>query len=188
MPTTPPSGDDPTTPNPPALSSAELLPVVYQELRRLAQERMASERGGHTLGATALVHEAWLRLAGTIEQPWQSRAQYFAAAAEAMRRILIDHARNRGRLKKGGGKRPLTLTGLDLANDEDLDQVLEVDEAFERLQQASPRTADVVRLRFYAGLSEAETAATLGVSERSVRRDWSYARAWLFAALRDRAE
>lgn len=184
----PRSGDGPTTPNRPALSSADLLPVVYQELRRLAQERMGGERSNHTLGATALVHEAWLRLAGTVDQPWQSRAQFFAAAAEAMRRILIDHARNRGRQKKGGGKKPLTLTGLDLANDDDLDQVLEVDEAFLRLQQASPRTADVVRLRFYAGLSEAETAAALDLSERSVRREWNYARAWLFEALRDRSD
>lgn len=117
MRTTPSSGDGSPTPRPKALSSTELLPVVYQELRRLAHERMGRERGDHTLGATALVHEAWLRLAGTIEQPWHSLAQYFAAAAEAMRRILIDHARNRGRLKKGGGKRPLTLTGLDLATD-----------------------------------------------------------------------
>ena len=166
-----------------ALTSDQLLPILYEELRKLAQHRMAQERCGHSLQATALVHEAFLRIAGEGDHGWINRAQFFAAAAEAMRRILIEHARARGRVVHGGGRQRVTLTGIDLAATEDLGQVLAVDEAFQRLVQADPRAADVVRLRFYAGLSEAETAAALNLSERTVRREWAYARAWLFDAL-----
>jgi RNA polymerase sigma factor (TIGR02999 family) len=166
-----------------ALTSHELLPILYEELRKLAQHRMAQERCGHSLQATALVHEAFLRIVGEREHGWVNRAQFFAAAAEAMRRILIEHARARGRAVRGGDRQRVTLTGVDLAADEDPEQVIAVDEAFQRLLQADPRAAEVVRLRFYAGLSEAETAAVLSMSERSVRREWAYARAWLFDAL-----
>ena len=165
-----------------AHSARELLPVVYEELRQLAQYHMAKEHRGHSLQATALVHEAFLRIVGDRDG-WVNRAQFFAAAAEAMRRILIEHARARGRIRHGGGRQRVTLTGIDLAAVEDLDQVLAVDEAFQRLEGADPRAADVVRLRFYAGLSEAEAAVALDMSERTVRREWSYARAWLFDAL-----
>jgi RNA polymerase sigma factor (TIGR02999 family) len=166
-------------------SALELLPIVYDQLRRLAQQRMATEKPGHSLQATALVHEAFLRIVGDREEGWAGRAQFFAAAAEAMRRILIEHARARGCVARGGGRERVTLSGVDLGAVEDLDQVLTIDEAFQRLMQADPRAADVVRLRFYAGLSEAETAAALQTSERSVRREWAYARAWLFDALKE---
>ncbi len=165
------------------LPAQDLLPIVYDQLRKLAQQRMALERPGHSLQATALVHEAFLRIIGDREEGWASRAQFFAAAAEAMRRILIEHARSRGRSPTADVRRRVTLSGLDLAATEDLDQVLAVDEAFQRLMSADPRAADVVRLRFYAGLSEAETASALEISERTVRREWAYARAWLFDAL-----
>ncbi|MEO6596766.1 MAG: ECF-type sigma factor [Planctomycetota bacterium] len=167
-------------------SAQDLLPIVYAELRRLAHERMGRERSDHTLGATALVHEAFLRIAGDRPLDWDSKAQFFAAAAEAMRRILIDHARNRGRLRRGGERKPITLSGIDLADDDNLDEVLAVDEVFERLRQQHPEVAEVVRLRFYCGLSEFETAALLQVSDRTIRRHWNYARAWLFEALRSR--
>jgi RNA polymerase sigma factor (TIGR02999 family) len=170
-------------PNSGALTAHELLPIAYAELHRLAQHRMAQERPGHSLQATALVHEAFLRIAGDREDGWVNRAQFFVAAAEAMRRILIDHARARGRVVHGGAVKRVTLTGVDLAAADGIDEVLAVDEAFERLVQADPRAADVVRLRFYAGLSEAETAAALNLSERTVRREWAYARAWLFDVL-----
>jgi RNA polymerase sigma factor (TIGR02999 family) len=177
-----PSPGDPG-PAPGALTSEGLLPVLYEELRRLAHHRMAQERCGHSLQATALVHEAFLRIAGEREHGWVNRAHFFAAAAEAMRRVLIEHARARGRIVHGGGRQRVTLSGVDLAATDDLEQVLAVDEAFQRLVVADPRAADVVRLRFYAGLSEAETAAALELSERTVRREWVYARAWLFDAL-----
>ena len=165
------------------LTSEELLPIVYDGLRTLAQQRMAQERCGHMLQATALVHEAFLRIVGEGEHGWVNRAQFFAAAAEAMRRILIEHARARGCVVHGGERQRVTLSGVDLAATEDLGQVLVVDEAFQRLVRADPRAADVVRLRFYAGLSEAETAAALELSERTVRREWAYARAWLLDVL-----
>jgi RNA polymerase sigma factor (TIGR02999 family) len=167
----------------PSRRAGELLPVVYDELRRLARQHLARERIGHPLAPTALVHEAFLRIADDRKDGWASRAQFFGAAAEAMRRILIEEARKAGRLRHGGGRQRITLTGIDLAAPETLDQVLAVDEVLQRLERADPRAAEVVRLRFYAGLSEAETADALGLSERTVRREWSYARAWLFDAL-----
>jgi len=175
-----------TRPGGPAhgLAAQELLPIVYAELRALAQQHMVSERRGHSLQATALVHEAFLRIVGDREGGWASRAQFFVAAAEAMRRILIENARARGRVKNGGGQQRVTLTGVDLAAPEDLEQVLAVDEALAQLQQTDSRAADVVRMRFHAGLSEAETAAALGMSKRTVRREWAYAKAWLFDALK----
>jgi RNA polymerase sigma factor (TIGR02999 family) len=184
--TTPPA---PSAPDPRAdatpLDSRTLLTLLYDELRRLAQQRMARERPGHSLQATVLVHEAYLRIAGNRPAGWASRAQFFAAAAEAMRRILIENARAHSSRRNGGGRGLVTLTGVDLAADDSLDDVLAVDEAFQRFEVADPRGAEIVRLRFFAGLGEAETADALGVSERTVRREWAYARAWLFDALRE---
>jgi RNA polymerase sigma factor (TIGR02999 family) len=166
-------------------AAADLLPLVYAELRRLAAARMAAESPAHTLQATALVHEAYLRLVGADPaQPWESRGHFFAAAAEAMRRILINRARDKGRDKRGGGRRRLDLDHLavvDLASDE---ETLAVDEALEKLEQLNKPCADVVKLRFYTGLTIDEAAAALGIAPRTAHRYWAFARAWLFDALR----
>jgi RNA polymerase sigma factor (TIGR02999 family) len=166
-------------------AASELLPLVYQQLRKIAQQNMNQERASHTLEATALVHEAYLRLVGDQDLGWDSRAHFFTAAAEAMRRILIEHARARKRIKRGGERQRVPLTGLDLAQESDAEEVLAVDEAFRRLEKEDPDAANVVRLRFFAGLSVAETASALDISERSVAREWAFARAWLAEALAD---
>ena len=171
----------------------QLLPLVYEQLRAIAQQRMAGERNAgrnHTLQATALVHEAYARLVGNAPQElkWDSRAHFFVAAAEAMRRILIDHARSKLAEKRGGSDRQrlnLAIADVaDLASQKNPEEILALDQAFLRLQEQEPRVAEVVRLRFYAGLSVDDTAAALAVSPRTVELDWSYARAWLFRALR----
>jgi len=167
-------------------SSAQLLSLVYDQLRKIAQQRMNEERRDHTLEATALVHEAYMRLVGNQEVQWANRAHFFKAAAEAMRRILIEHARSRGRVKRGGGEQKhkrVPLSVIDLAEDSNPDEVLSVDDAVSRLEKHAPELGEVVRLRFYAGLSEQETAMALGVSDRTVRRNWALARAWLNRAL-----
>jgi RNA polymerase sigma factor (TIGR02999 family) len=156
-----------------------LLPLVYEELRAIAKRRMAGERPGHTLGATALVHEAYLRLLGSERVSWRDQGHFFGAAAEAMRRILIDHARTRGREKRGGGRRAIPLDVLDLAAREDPEEILSLDEAVRRLEEQDARMASIVKLRFFAGLSEEETASALGVAARTVRREWALARAFL---------
>jgi RNA polymerase sigma factor (TIGR02999 family) len=156
-----------------------LLPLVYDRLRAIAAHRMAGERRGHTLQATALVHEAYLKLVGEKPLPVRSRAHFYAAAAEAMRRILIDHARGKRRAKRGGGRRGLPLDVVDLASRENLEEIASVDEAVRRLEKRDGRLAEVVKLRFYAGLSVAETAEVLGVTDRTIRTDWALARAWL---------
>jgi RNA polymerase sigma factor (TIGR02999 family) len=161
----------------------ELLPAVYDQLRELARHRLSQESAGHTLQATALVHEVYLRLQGGLQ--FTSRAHFFRTAAEAMRRILIEHARGKGRVKRGGGAKPVPLNVLDLAATPDAEEILAFDDAIRRLEEQTPSAAAVVRLRFYAGLSVDETAETLGVSPRTVDREWSYARAWLFRVLRD---
>lgn len=160
-----------------------LLPLVYDELHGLAQRRMAGERKGHTLQPSALVNEAWLRLVGAERFDWSCRARFYAAAAEAMRRILIDHARARGSAKRGGGRVRVPIDAVDLAAREDPAEILSVDEALSRLSEQDGRMAEVVKLRFYAGLTEAESAEALGVSERTVRRAWILARAWLHREL-----
>ncbi|HUK64067.1 MAG TPA: sigma-70 family RNA polymerase sigma factor, partial [Dongiaceae bacterium] len=164
-------------------AASELLPLVYEQLRAIAQQRMAGERRDHTLQATALVHEAYARLVGDEDVPWQGRGHFFAAAAEAMRRVLIEHARSRGRVKRGGEDgRPakrVPLGVVDLAAAEDSDQIVMLDEAFRRLEGEDPEAAQVVRLRLYAGLSVEETAGALGVSPSTVDREWAFARAWL---------
>jgi len=147
-------------------AAAELFPLIYAELRSLARQRMANERAGHTLQATALVHEVYLKLLGDRRNPWASRKQFFFAAAEAMRQILIDHARARGGLKRGGGRNRVPLSVVDLAADEQIPEILALDEAISRLEKVSPDVAAVVRLRFYAGLSVEETAEALGISPR----------------------
>ena len=166
-------------------AASRLFPLVYAQLRDLARQRMTGERAGHTLQATALVHEVYLKLIGPERAaPWADRRQFFFAAAEAMRQILIDHARARAGLKRGGGRKRVPLGVLDLATDEEqIPEILALDEAVSRLEKASPDVAAVVRLRFYAGLSVEETAEALGVSPRTVKREWTYARAQLFRAL-----
>lgn len=166
-------------------ASAELLPLVYQELRRLAAARLAHEAPGQTLQPTALVHEAYLRLIGTENPAWEGRGHFFAAAAEAMRRILIDKARRKRRHKHGGGRRKLTLDhGLDVAAPEDNDELAEdlvaLDAALDKLATEDPTKAELVKLRYFAGLTGEQAAAALGISRATAARYWTYARAWLY--------
>jgi RNA polymerase sigma factor (TIGR02999 family) len=163
-----------------AHAAEELLPLVYEELRRLAAAKMAEQPPGQTLQATALVHEAWLRLTGNPEASWNGRKHFFRAAAEAMRQILIDRARAKGRLKRGGDFTRIKLDELDVALEAEPEALLLVDEALELLSREDSDKADLVKLRFYAGLSVEETALALGISEKTVQRHWIHARAWLF--------
>ncbi|MGD9791341.1 MAG: ECF-type sigma factor [Phycisphaerales bacterium] len=160
-----------------------LVPSVYAHLRATAQAALAMERGEHTLQATALVHEAYLKLVGEREVPWANRAHFFAAAAEAMRRILIDHARARSAAKRGGDRSRVPMSLVDLADFADPVEILALDEAFSRLEREEPEVAAVVRLRLFAGLTVDHTARALGVSSRQVDRQWAYARAWLARAI-----
>ncbi len=165
-------------------AAAHLLPLVYDELRKLAAARMAAEVPDHTLQPTALVHEAYLRLVGPADAPrWDGRGHFFAAAAEAMRRILVDHARGRGRQKRDGGRRPVALADIPGRFDHDPHLLLSLDDALTRLAADDPAAADVARVRLFAGLSVDEAAAALGVSRATAYRDWAYARAWLRDAL-----
>jgi RNA polymerase sigma factor (TIGR02999 family) len=162
-------------------AAADLLPLVYDELRKLAAARLAAEAPGHSLDPTALVHEAYLRLVG--DQQFDGRGHFFAAAAEAMRRILVNHARDRNRLKRGGGRQRVDLdrlTGLAAANDDDL---VELDDALDRLAKDYPAAAALVKLRFFAGMTLGEAADALAVPRRTADRHWSFARAWLADAL-----
>ncbi|REK17433.1 MAG: RNA polymerase subunit sigma [Planctomycetota bacterium] len=161
-----------------------LLPLVYDELRKLAAARLAHERPDQTLQATALVHEAYLRLVdvGSAE-PWDSRGHFFAAAAEAMRRILIDRARNRNRLKRGGGWQRVSLDELDVADNASDDDLLALDEALTQLAREHPQAAELVKLRFFAGLTTEDAARALGISLRTANRHWAFARAWLYRSL-----
>jgi RNA polymerase sigma factor (TIGR02999 family) len=161
-------------------ASEELMPLVYEELRRLAAARMAQEAAGQTLQPTALVHEAWLRLVGDGNQMWQNRAHFFGAAAEAMRRILIENARRKSRLKRGGDQVRLDLDKLELVATTPDDKVLLIDESLEQLKAEDPEKARVVVMKFFGGLTNQEVAENLGVTERTVERQWAYAKAWLF--------
>ena len=163
-----------------------LLPLVYEELRGMAHGYLVRERPGHSLNTTALVHEAYLKLVDQTRAPAQSRAYFFGAAARAMRQILVDHARHRRRQKRGGGQRPVTLEDHYLAADAFAAEVLDLDDALERLAAIEPRAARVVESRFFGGLSVEETAEVLGVSSRTVKRDWIMAKAWLYRTLRRR--
>jgi RNA polymerase sigma factor (TIGR02999 family) len=166
-----------------AVDQQELFSLVHDELKRIAARQMAGERAGHTLQTTALVNEAYLRLVGEEPLPWANRAHFFFSAAEAMRRILVDHARARGSAKRGGGRRRLPVNLADLATQDDPETILAVDEAILRLEEQDPRAAQIVRLRFYAGLGIEDIAQALDASERTIRRDWSYARVQLFRLL-----
>lgn len=161
-------------------ASEELLPLVYEELRRLAASRMARESAGQTLQPTALVHEAWVRLVEDGSRTWENRAHFFGAAAEAMRRILIDRARRKARIKHGGGMERIDLEHLDVAAALPDEKILLMDEALERLKAEDPETARVVVLKFYGGLTNEEIVQILGSSDRTVRRQWNYAKAWLY--------
>jgi len=172
-----------------AAAKDELLRRVYGELRVIARRRLVGERAGHSLGATDLVHEAYLRLVGPAGEAdrWRgTRAEFFHCAAEAMRRVLIDYARKRGAVKRAGRRQRSALPVadlLDVAASEDPGEILELDDAIERLGSVDPRLEQIVRLRFYSGLSVEDTASALEISARTVRRDWAFARAWLFREL-----
>jgi RNA polymerase sigma factor (TIGR02999 family) len=174
----PPAGVSPD----PVIGAEELLPLVYQSLKELARQRMSLERPGHTLQATALVHETYMRLAGKNVR-WAGRAQFCHAAALAMRRILVEHARARGRVKRGGDAKRVPINLLDLAEVGDREEILALDEAIRRLEEHTPEIAAVVRLRFYAGLTVPQTAEALAMGNRSVDRAWAYARVWLYREL-----
>ncbi len=166
-------------------AAGELLPLVYDELRRLAAQRLANESPGQTLQPTALVHEAYLRVVGSnSDKRWDGRRHFFAAAAEAMRRILLDRARNRRREKHGGNRRRelLDLNAL-VADDASPDDLIDLDEALSRLSVIDPRSAELVKLRLFAGLTLDEAALALGIVRRTAERDWAFARAWLFRQL-----
>lgn len=165
-------------------AAEQLLPLVYDELRKLAAERIAQEKPGQTLQATALVHEAYLRLVDVGRaQHWNSRGHFFAAAAEAMRRILVDNARRKRSKKRGGGRARLDLDQFTAATSERLDEVLDIDAALAGLADADPQAAELVKLRYFAGLSIPQAAAALGVSPRGADFLWAYARAWLLRSL-----
>jgi RNA polymerase sigma factor (TIGR02999 family) len=166
-----------------AHAAEQLLPLVYDELRRLAAYKMAREKPGQTLQATALVHEAWLRMAGQEQQRWENRAHFFTAASEAMRRILVDRARRRLTAKHGGGLERVDVDGLELPIESDPDRLLRIHEALDELAVEEPLRAEVVKLHCFVGMNHAEIAEVLNVSEKTVKRYWAYAKAWLQRAL-----
>jgi RNA polymerase sigma factor (TIGR02999 family) len=164
-----------------AQAAEQLLPLVYKELRKLAAQKLARETPGQTLDATALVHEAYLRLVDTRTVPhWNSRGHFFAAAAEAMRRILVEKARKRGRLKRGGDRQRLDLDGIQLSVKEVPDDILALDDALTELTRQHPAKAELVKLRYFAGLTLTEAAQVLGIATSTADRYWTYARAWLY--------
>jgi len=167
-------------------AAEQLLPLVYDELRRLAGGKMAQEAPGQTLGATALVHEAYVRLVDVEQaQQWNSRGHFFVAAAEAMRRILIENARRKQRIRHGGGRTRLDFEKLDIADDAVSESILELDEALTRLAAEEPAVVEVVKLRYFAGLTIEQSAEALGISVRTANRHWAYARAWLYQQLNE---
>jgi len=161
-------------------AAEQLLPLVYEELRQLAACKMANEAAGHTLQPTALVHEAWLRLVASGNPRFENRAHFFAAAAEAMRRILIDRARRKRALRHGGGQRRVEIEEADLASPHGDDQLLAMNEALGRLAEAHPLEAEVVKLRYFVGMTNEQAAGALGISERTAKYYWTHARAWLY--------
>jgi RNA polymerase sigma factor (TIGR02999 family) len=168
-------------------ATEKLLPLVYNELRHLAAAKLAQEQPGQTLQPTALVHEAWLRLVGSGNEHWNGRGHFFGAAAEAMRRILIDRARKRHRQRHGHGLVRVDLSELDVAITTDDDLLLRVNEALEKLEREAPGRARLVKLRFFTGLGIAEAAEALGIAPATAKRHWAFARAWLLAELRSSA-
>ena len=166
-------------------AAEQLLPLVYDELRKLAARKMAQEAPGQTLQATALVHEAYMRLVdGEKVRHWNSRGHFFGAAAEAMRRILLNRVRDKGRWKRGGQRHRVDLDKVELAVDAPNEDLVAIDEAIERLAGENPKCANLVKMRFFAGLSIDEAAAALGISASTAKRHWAYARAWIFDVLR----
>ena len=165
-------------------AAEELLPLVYQELRKLATVRLANEGHSQTLQPTALVHEAWIKLAGSESSRWNGRGHFFGAAAEAMRRILIDRARKRQRDRHGAGLQRVNLDSVELATDTDDETLLELNDALQKLAVESPDKAKLVELRYFGGLTLAEAAKAQGISLATAKRHWSYARAWLLCELR----
>jgi RNA polymerase sigma factor (TIGR02999 family) len=164
-------------------AASELLPLVYEELRRVAANKLAAQAPGQTLQTTALVHEAWLRLAGNQDSQWQNRTHFLAAAAEAMRHILIDNARRKNRVRHGKGLTRVNLEDVDFAVATDDETLLRVDEALTKFAAQEPVKAELVKLRFFAGLSIPEAAEALGMSESTAKRAWAFARAWLYHEL-----
>jgi RNA polymerase sigma factor (TIGR02999 family) len=170
-----------------AVAAEKLLPLVYDELRRLAADRLEAERRGQTLQPTALVHEAYLRLVGKPDPPqWDGRGHFFAAAAEAMRRILVESARRKQRLKHGGGRKRLGWEDVGSLAEEQPGDLVDLDEALTRLAAEDPAKAELVKLRFFAGLTMPEIAQLTGISLATAERHWTYARTWLYAELNDR--
>jgi len=169
-------------------AAESLLNEVYTELRKLAAARMAGESPDHTLQATALVHEAWIRLMAGQERQWANKKHFFSAAAEAMRRILIDRARHKQRKKRGGALTRVNLAHVTLATEDPEEYVVIVDEALSQLALTEPVKAEVVKLRYFIGLNHAEIAEALGISVITVRRHWNFARSWLYATLKSRSE
>ena len=167
-------------------ASEELLPIVYEELQKIAAARMARESAGHTLQPTALVHEAWVRLIEDGSRTWENRSHFFGAASEAMRRILIERARRKARLRHGGGQQRVDLAELNVAAALPDEKILLVDEALERLKHEDAETGQVVVLKFFGGLTNEEIVRIMGTSDRTVRRQWTYAKAWLFNWIRKR--
>jgi RNA polymerase sigma factor (TIGR02999 family) len=158
----------------------ELFPLVYQELRQLAAARLSKELPGQTLQATALVHEAYLRLVGSEEQSWSGRGHFFSAAAEAMRRILIENARRKKSLRHGGGRKRVNFDAVEVTSEMPSDDLIALDEALEKLSNEDKVSADLIKLRFFAGLTMEQAANILGIPRRSADRNWAYARAWLY--------
>ena len=163
-----------------AKAADELLPLVYKELRRLAAQRLSNEAPGQTLQATALVHEAYIRLVGGQDQNWDNRGHFFAAAAEAMRRILVDQARRKNRVRHGGGRQRIELDEAQLVAQGRLVDLIAVDEALDKLETRDPVDAQLVKLRYFAGLTSEEAARALGISRSTASERWAYARAWLY--------
>jgi len=166
------------------MTAADLLPLVYDELRKLAASKLAGEHNAHTLQPTALVHEAWLRLAGAQSQSWENRGHFFGAAAEAMRRILIDRARRKQALKRGARPVAIDLDKVDVAATADDETLLRIDDALQKLAAHEAQAAELVKLRFFAGLNYEEAARAMGISERTAKRCWTFARAWLYRELK----
>jgi RNA polymerase sigma factor (TIGR02999 family) len=161
-------------------AAEQLLPLVYDELRKLAAQKLAREPAGQTLQATALVHEAYLRVAGSVDPQWDGRGHFFAAAAEAMRRILVENARRKKAIKHGGGRQRLDADTIAIVAPEVDDDLVAIDEALDRLAVVDPVKADLVKLRYFAGLTIEETAEALGISPATAKRYWTYSRIWLF--------
>ncbi len=186
-----PSGADVTTllnrlANGDQEAAAQLIPLVYDELRRIAAQRLRHERPDHTLEATALVHEAYLKLAGQPNARWQNRAQFFGVASQLMRRILVDYARTQQRIRRGGRQQKVSLDEVLLIAPDRTDELLAVHESLSRLEKLDPRQGRIIELRYFGGLSIEEAAHVLGVSTKTVARDWNMAKAWLYGELKER--